>query len=73
MNEEQCVLGNKRYSRAVEYNEEYLSTEESIELIQQKELIGKLIIEVVTRQEPFLVKEGDKVDPEELNHVKDSK
>ncbi len=26
---------------------------------QQKELIEKLIIEALTRQEPFLVKEGD--------------
>lgn len=70
--EEQCVLGDKRYSRAAEYDEEDLSNEESIELLQQKELIDKLIIRALTRQEPFLVKEGDEVEPEELNHVEDS-
>ena len=41
--EKQGVLGDKRYSRA-EYDEEDLSKEESIEFLQQKELIDKLII-----------------------------
>ena len=70
--EEQRVLGDKSYSRAAEYDEEELSNEESIELLQQKELIDKLIIGALTRQEPFLVKEGDEVEPEELNNVEDS-
>lgn len=42
-------------------------------MLQQKELIEKLVIGDLTRQEPFLVKEGDEVEPEELNHIEDSK
>ena len=41
-------------------------------MLQQKELIDKLIIGSLIRQEPFLMKEVDEVEPEELNHIEDS-
>lgn len=65
--------GIKRYSRVEEYVEGYLSNQESIELLHQKELIDKLIVGSITRQKPFLVKEGDEVEPEDLDHIEDSK